>query len=133
MDDDSFRLESPVNTSKPPFFFPEFDTNKFSSFKSFLDCFDQQCLEYQKTNKGRSKILLDVSREYILNFVTPDNPNQNAVETGSYTRWNIQADGSVHRGTDPRHRFQSRGYHGQQHQSHMVRFNGRQQLNSQPR
>ncbi|GFW16714.1 hypothetical protein TNCV_1639501 [Trichonephila clavipes] len=65
--------------------------------------------------------------------VTPDNPNRNAVETGSYTRWNNQAYGSVHRGTDPRHRSQSRENHGQQHQSHMVRFNGRQQFNSQPR
>ncbi|GFU44853.1 hypothetical protein TNCV_1291151 [Trichonephila clavipes] len=33
--------------------------------------------------------------------VTPDNANQNAVDTGSYTRWNNQAYGSVHRGTDP--------------------------------
>ncbi|GFY58587.1 hypothetical protein TNIN_97051 [Trichonephila inaurata madagascariensis] len=65
--------------------------------------------------------------------VTPDNPNQNAVENGSYTRWNNQTYGSVHRGTDPRHRFQSRGYHGQQHQSHMVRFNGGQEFNSQHR
>ncbi|GFY66458.1 hypothetical protein TNIN_419641 [Trichonephila inaurata madagascariensis] len=31
--------------------------------------------------------------------VTPDNPNRNAVETGSYTRWNNQAYGTVHRGT----------------------------------
>ncbi|GFY65005.1 hypothetical protein TNIN_283511 [Trichonephila inaurata madagascariensis] len=61
--------------------------------------------------------------------VTPNNPNRNTVETGSYTRWNNQAYSSVHRGTDPRYRFQSRGYHGQQHQSHMVRFNGRQQFN----
>ncbi|GFY17737.1 hypothetical protein TNCV_1074721 [Trichonephila clavipes] len=35
MEDDSFRQESPVNTSKEPFFFPEFDLNKFSSCKSF--------------------------------------------------------------------------------------------------
>ncbi|GFS48793.1 hypothetical protein TNIN_12701 [Trichonephila inaurata madagascariensis] len=57
--------------------------------------------------------------------VTLDNPNRNVVETGSNNRWNNQAYGSVHRGTDPRHRFQSRGYHGQQHQHHhMVRFNG---------
>ncbi|GFU66156.1 hypothetical protein TNCV_2858291 [Trichonephila clavipes] len=68
-----------------------------------------------------------------LNAVTHDNPNRNVVETRSYTRWNNQAYGSVHRGTDPRHRFQSRACHGQQHQSHMVRFNGRQQFNSQPR
>ncbi|GFV95861.1 short transient receptor potential channel 6 [Trichonephila clavipes] len=65
--------------------------------------------------------------------VTPHSADRNRVETGSYTRWNNQAYGSVHRGTDPRHRFQSRGNHGQQHQSHMVRFNGRQQFNSQPR
>ncbi|GFV33854.1 hypothetical protein TNCV_1820411 [Trichonephila clavipes] len=48
MEDDSFLQVSPVNTSSEPFFFPEFDFNMFSSFKSFLDCFDQQCLEYQK-------------------------------------------------------------------------------------
>ncbi|GFU76988.1 hypothetical protein TNCV_4521441 [Trichonephila clavipes] len=38
MEDDSFRQESPVNTSKEnqSFFFPEFDLNKFSSFQSFL-------------------------------------------------------------------------------------------------
>ncbi|GFW59019.1 hypothetical protein TNCV_2831251 [Trichonephila clavipes] len=65
--------------------------------------------------------------------VIPGNPNRNAVKTGSYTRWNNQAYGSVHRGTDPRHRLQSREYQGQQHQFHMVRFNGRQQFNSQPR
>ncbi|GFV48428.1 retrotransposable element Tf2 protein type 1 [Trichonephila clavipes] len=50
--------------------------------------------------------------------VKPDNPNRNAVETGSNNRWNNQAYGRVHRETDPQHRFQSRGY-GQQHQSHM--------------
>ncbi|GFY54535.1 hypothetical protein TNIN_441351 [Trichonephila inaurata madagascariensis] len=49
--------------------------------------------------------------------VTSGNPNRNAVETGSYTLWNNQAYDS---GTHPRHRFQSRGYHGQQHQYHMV-------------
>ncbi|GFS83620.1 hypothetical protein TNCV_1658221 [Trichonephila clavipes] len=76
--------------------------------------------------------------------VTPDNRNRNVVETGSYTRWNNQTYGSVHKGTDPRHRFQSRGYHGQQHHMvrfngqqhehhHRVRFNGRQQFNSQSR
>ncbi|GFX38409.1 hypothetical protein TNCV_2343851 [Trichonephila clavipes] len=48
MEDDSFRQESPVNTSRETFFFPEFDLNKFSSLKSFLECFDKQCLEYQK-------------------------------------------------------------------------------------
>ncbi|GFX69786.1 hypothetical protein TNCV_833631 [Trichonephila clavipes] len=65
--------------------------------------------------------------------VTPDSANRNAVETGSYTRWNNQAHGSVDSGANPLHRFQSRGYHVQKHQSHMVRFNGRQQFNSQPR
>ncbi|GFV10381.1 hypothetical protein TNCV_4689891 [Trichonephila clavipes] len=50
---------------------------------------------------------------------TPDNPNRNAVETGSNNRWNNQAFSSVLRGTDPMHRFQSRGYYGQQHQYHM--------------
>ncbi|GFY36378.1 hypothetical protein TNCV_3450811 [Trichonephila clavipes] len=58
--------------------------------------------------------------------VTPKSADRNAVDTGSYTRWNNQAYGSVHRGTHPRHRFQSRGNHGQQHQSHKVRFSGRQ-------
>ncbi|GFU76989.1 hypothetical protein TNCV_4521451 [Trichonephila clavipes] len=48
------------------------------------------------------------------------------VDTGSYIRWN-HAYGSVHRGTDPQNRFQSRGNHGQPHQSHMMRFSGRQQ------
>ncbi|GFS86231.1 hypothetical protein TNCV_661051 [Trichonephila clavipes] len=65
--------------------------------------------------------------------VTQDNPNRNAIETGNYTRWNNQEYGSVNRGTDTRHRFQSRGYRGQPHQSHMLRFNGRQQFNSHPR
>ncbi|GFT54903.1 hypothetical protein TNCV_4888561 [Trichonephila clavipes] len=65
--------------------------------------------------------------------VTPDSADRKPVDTGSYTRWYNQADGSVHRGTDPRNRFQSRGNHGQPHQSHMMRFSGRQQFNSQPR
>ncbi|GFT05547.1 hypothetical protein TNCV_3160261 [Trichonephila clavipes] len=56
MEDDSFRQESPVNTLKH-FFFPEFDTNKFSSFKSFLDCFDQQCLEYQKDEQWKKQTI----------------------------------------------------------------------------
>ncbi|GFV30450.1 hypothetical protein TNCV_4743251 [Trichonephila clavipes] len=55
MEDDSFRQESPVNTSKEPFFFPEFDLNKFSSCKSFIDCFDQQCLEYQKDEQWKKQ------------------------------------------------------------------------------
>ncbi|GFS61508.1 hypothetical protein TNCV_4312221 [Trichonephila clavipes] len=220
MEDDSFRQESPVNTSNN-YFFPEFDTKTFSSFKSFLDCFDQQCLEYQKDEQWKkqniaryltgvylkfyyenqlfedsyqeSKELLmtmfDATRQedirkfhYLklnntkelisfftkklslgkkLNYddssivehmtlsfpielqrfvvikkistscewistmrqlvaLTPDITDRNAEKTGSYTRWNNEAYGSVRRGTDPRHRFQSRGHHGQQHQSHMV-------------
>ncbi|GFT85315.1 beta-1,4-N-acetylgalactosaminyltransferase bre-4 [Trichonephila clavipes] len=193
MEDDSFRQESPVNTLKQQFFFHKFDTSKFSSFKSFLDCFDQQCLEYQKDEQWKKQNIVRYLTGVYLKFwydnqlfeksyqkrkklnyddssivehmtlsspiqfkkflvikkistpcewistmrqliaVTPDNPNQNAVETESCTRWNNQAYGSVHRGTDPGYRFHSRGYHGQQHQSRMVRFNGRQQFNSQPR
>ncbi|GFX11393.1 hypothetical protein TNCV_2804541 [Trichonephila clavipes] len=57
MEDDSFRQESPVNTSRETFFFPEFDLNKFNSCKSFMDCFDQQCLEYQKKNNGKKQNL----------------------------------------------------------------------------
>ncbi|GFS60312.1 hypothetical protein TNCV_2827731 [Trichonephila clavipes] len=233
MEDDSFRQESSVNTLKQ-FFFPEFDTNKFSSFKSFLDCFDQQCLEYQKDEQWKKQnipryltgvylkfwyenqlfekcyqeskellmtvfdatkqedirkfhnLKLNDTKELIsffteklslgkkLNYddssivehmtlsspiqyqkflvikktstpcewistmrqliaVTPDSADRKPVETGSYTRWYNQADGSVHRGTDPRNRFQSRGNHGQPHQSHMVRFSERQQFNSKPR
>ncbi|GFT68587.1 hypothetical protein TNCV_1841831 [Trichonephila clavipes] len=232
MEDDSFRQESPVNTLKQ-FFFPEFDTNKFSSFKSFLDCFDQQCLEYQKDEQWKKQnipryltgvylkfwyenqlfeksyqeskellmtvfdatkqedirkfhnLKLNDTKELISFFteklslgkkpnyddssivehmtsspiqyqkflvikkistpcewistmrqliaVTPDSSDRKPVETGSYTGWYNQADGSVHRGTDPRIRFQPRGNHGLPHQSHMVRFSGRQQFNSQPR
>ncbi|GFX42197.1 hypothetical protein TNCV_3003381 [Trichonephila clavipes] len=40
--------------------------------------------------------------------VTSDSADRNAEKTGSYTRWNNQADGSVNRGTDLLHRFQSR-------------------------
>ncbi|GFQ74957.1 hypothetical protein TNCT_376921 [Trichonephila clavata] len=56
MDNDSLQQESPADTSKQ-FFLPEFDTNKFSSFKSFLDCFDQQCVEYQKDERWKEKNL----------------------------------------------------------------------------
>ncbi|GFS62782.1 hypothetical protein TNCV_3202081 [Trichonephila clavipes] len=229
MEDDSFRQESPVNTSKEnqSFFFPEFDLNKFSSCKSFLDCFDQQCLEYQKDEQWKKqnipryftgvylkfwyenhlfeksyqtskellmtvfdatkqedirkfhKLKLNDTKELIsffteklslgkkLNYddssivehmtlsiplefqkflvikkistpcewistmrqliaVTPDSADRKPVDTGSYTRWN-HAYGSVHRGTDAQNRFQSRGNHGQPHQSHMMRFSGRQQ------
>ncbi|GFU35065.1 hypothetical protein TNCV_3061061 [Trichonephila clavipes] len=61
--------------------------------------------------------------------VTPDSADRKSVDTGSYTRWN-HAYGSVHRGTGQQYRFQSRGNHGQPHQSHMMRFSGRQQFNS---
>ncbi|GFW31102.1 hypothetical protein TNCV_2576841 [Trichonephila clavipes] len=64
--------------------------------------------------------------------VTPDSADRKPVDTGSYTRWN-HAYGSVHRGTDAQNRFQSRRNHGQPYQSHMMRFNGRQQFNNQPR
>ncbi|GFV36578.1 hypothetical protein TNCV_2260971 [Trichonephila clavipes] len=72
-------------------------------------------IQYQKF-----LVIKKISTMRRLIAVTPDSANQNAVDTGSYTRWNNQAYGSVHRGTDPRHRFQSRGNHGQQHQFHMV-------------
>ncbi|GFT50156.1 hypothetical protein TNCV_3622161 [Trichonephila clavipes] len=58
--------------------------------------------------------------------VTPDSADRKPVDTGSYTRWN-HVYGSVHRGTDAQNRFQSRRNHGQPHQSHMMRFSGRQQ------
>ncbi|GFV30451.1 tigger transposable element-derived protein 1 [Trichonephila clavipes] len=35
------------------FLFPEFDLNKFSSLKSFLECFDKQCLEYEKDEQWK--------------------------------------------------------------------------------
>ncbi|GFV26589.1 transposable element Tcb1 transposase [Trichonephila clavipes] len=57
MEDDSFRQESPVNTSRETFFFPEFDLNKFSSLESFLECFDKQCLEYQKDEQWKKQNL----------------------------------------------------------------------------
>ncbi|GFV26724.1 hypothetical protein TNCV_3292681 [Trichonephila clavipes] len=155
MEDDSFRQESPVNTSKEPFFFPEFDLNKFSSCKSFLDCFDQQCLEHQKDEQWKKKNIARYLTGVYLKFcpiqfqkflvikkistpcewistmrqliaVTPDSADRKPVDTGSYTRWN-HAYGSVHRGTDLQNRFQSRGNHGQPHQSHMMRFSGKQQ------
>ncbi|GFT41321.1 hypothetical protein TNCV_628631 [Trichonephila clavipes] len=53
--------------------------------------------------------LISTMRQLIA--ITPDSPDRNPVDTGSYNRWNNQAYGSVHRGTDPRHRFQSRGNH----------------------
>ncbi|GFV38328.1 hypothetical protein TNCV_3951911 [Trichonephila clavipes] len=67
-----------------------------------------------------------------LTAVTPDSADRKLVDTGSYIRWN-HAYGSVHRGTDPQNRFQSRRNHGQPHQSHMMRISGKQQFNSQPR
>ncbi|GFV97177.1 hypothetical protein TNCV_3527621 [Trichonephila clavipes] len=72
MEDDSFRQESPVNTSKEnqSFFFPEFDLNKFSSFQSFFSCFDQQCLEYQKEEQWKkAKFEWDDDEEF---FSSPE-------------------------------------------------------------
>ncbi|GFU25717.1 hypothetical protein TNCV_207241 [Trichonephila clavipes] len=63
--------------------------------------------------------------------VTPDSADRKPVDTGSYTRWN-HAYGSVHRGTQSTVQIQARGNHGQPHQSHMMRFSGRQQFNNQP-
>ncbi|GFU94652.1 hypothetical protein TNCV_4058651 [Trichonephila clavipes] len=61
--------------------------------------------------------------------VTPDSADRKPVDTGSYTRWNHAT--VVHRGTG---QYDSaRGNHGQPHQSHMMRFSGRQQFNNQPR
>ncbi|GFT56342.1 retrovirus-related Pol polyprotein from transposon 17.6 [Trichonephila clavipes] len=57
MEDDSFRQESPVNTSKEPFIFPEFDLISLVVVKSFMDCFDQQCLEYQKEEQWKKQNL----------------------------------------------------------------------------
>ncbi|GFR13377.1 hypothetical protein TNCT_709781 [Trichonephila clavata] len=56
IEDDSLRQESPRDTSEQ-FFLSEFDNTKFSSFKSFLYCFDQQCLEYQKDKHWKHKNL----------------------------------------------------------------------------
>ncbi|GFW29737.1 hypothetical protein TNCV_3936041 [Trichonephila clavipes] len=70
MEDDSFRQESPVNTSRETFFFPEFDLNKFSSLKSFLECFDKQCLEYQKDEQWKKQNIPRYLTEFILNFGT---------------------------------------------------------------
>ncbi|GFV06273.1 hypothetical protein TNCV_2461301 [Trichonephila clavipes] len=56
MEDDSFRQESPVNTSKAPRLFLNLILISLVVCKSFMDCFDQQCLEYQKKNNGKSKI-----------------------------------------------------------------------------
>ncbi|GFY29807.1 hypothetical protein TNCV_1813821 [Trichonephila clavipes] len=120
MEDDSFRQESPVNTSKEnqSFFFPEFDLNKFSSFSEvpgYQEDFDTLRMDLNDATINRS------------------NTGQRRPKTGRY--WKLypmdprknHAYGSVHRGTDPQNRFQSRGNHGQPHQSHMMRFSGRQQ------
>ncbi|GFU56371.1 hypothetical protein TNCV_3854451 [Trichonephila clavipes] len=82
MEDDSFRQESPVNTSKEnqSFFFPEFDLNKFSSFQSFFSCFDQQCLEYQKEEQWKkAKFEWDDDEEFFSSpekFTPFSSPNQ---------------------------------------------------------
>ncbi|GFV03083.1 hypothetical protein TNCV_4082341 [Trichonephila clavipes] len=80
MEDDSFRQESPVNTSRETFFFPEFDLNKFSSLKSFLECFDKQCLEYQKDEQWKkAKFEWDDDEEFFSSpekFTPFSSPNQ---------------------------------------------------------
>ncbi|GFT43812.1 hypothetical protein TNCV_21901 [Trichonephila clavipes] len=75
---------------------------------------------------------MDLNHATINRSNTGQRRPKTGIDTGSYTRWN-HAYGSVHRGTDPQNRFQSRGNHGHPHQSHMMRFSGRQQFNSQPR
>ncbi|GFY58054.1 hypothetical protein TNIN_355011 [Trichonephila inaurata madagascariensis] len=105
--------------------------------RAAIGSFDVDLRHEQSYNISDLQLYVSTPCEWIstirqLIAVTPDNPNRNAVETGSYTRWNNQAYGSVHRGTVPRQQFQSRGYGEQQHQHHhMVRFNERQQFNSQ--
>ncbi|GFW38214.1 anoctamin [Trichonephila clavipes] len=80
MEDDSFRQESPVNTSRETFFFPEFDLNKFSSLESFLECFDKQCLEYQKDEQWKkAKFEWDDDEEFFSSpekFTPFSSPNQ---------------------------------------------------------
>ncbi|GFV14434.1 hypothetical protein TNCV_165611 [Trichonephila clavipes] len=83
---------------------------------------------FQRGDEGEGHSMI-----YRFLSVTLDSADRNPVETGSYTRWYNQAESSAHRGSDPRCRFYSRGNNGQQHQSHMVRFNGREQFSSQPR
>ncbi|GFT66281.1 hypothetical protein TNCV_4426071 [Trichonephila clavipes] len=65
---------------KNPSFFPEFDLNKFSSCKSFMDCFDQQCLEYQKEEQWKkAKFEWDDDEEFFSSpekFTPFSSPNQ---------------------------------------------------------
>ncbi|GFV70116.1 hypothetical protein TNCV_597101 [Trichonephila clavipes] len=113
MEDGSFRQESPVNIRNNSSFFLNLTRISLAVLKVFLTVLINNVWNIKKTNNGRSKILLDISQEFILNLwydnqlfeksyqeITPDNQNRNAVETGSYTRWNNQAYDSVHRGTD---------------------------------
>ncbi|GFU80121.1 hypothetical protein TNCV_580011 [Trichonephila clavipes] len=88
MEDDSFRQESPVNTSKEnqSFFFPEFDLNKFSSCKSFLDCFDQQCLEYQKDEQWKKQNIPRYLTGVYLKFCTPQPSHSTRSQSPSDTQ-----------------------------------------------
>ncbi|GFU31352.1 uncharacterized protein TNCV_1261991 [Trichonephila clavipes] len=70
MVDDSFRQESPVNTSKQSFLFLKFDTNKFRSLKGSFDCFDQQCLEYQKYEQWKKQNIARYLMGVYLNFAS---------------------------------------------------------------
>ncbi|GFX69630.1 integrase catalytic domain-containing protein [Trichonephila clavipes] len=64
----SFRQESLVNTSKQFFFFLKLTRISLAVFKVFLTVLINNVWNIKKTNNGRSKILLDISREFILNF-----------------------------------------------------------------
>ncbi|GFS53285.1 hypothetical protein TNCV_3844921 [Trichonephila clavipes] len=68
----------------------------------------------------------------IINRSNTDSADRKPVDTGSIP------DGITHtvkNERNPMHRidFSQRGNHGQPHQSHMMRFSGRQQFNNQPR
>ncbi|GFU51369.1 hypothetical protein TNCV_2766871 [Trichonephila clavipes] len=70
MEDDSFRQESPVNTSKEnqSIFFLNLILISLVVVKVSFSCFDQQCLEYQKDEQWKKQNIPDISREFILNF-----------------------------------------------------------------
>ncbi|GFS51225.1 hypothetical protein TNCV_3533051 [Trichonephila clavipes] len=70
MEDDSFRQESPVITSKEPFFFLNLILISLVVVKVFMDCFDQQCLEYQKEEQWKkAKFEWDDDEEF---FSSPE-------------------------------------------------------------
>ncbi|GFX88254.1 hypothetical protein TNCV_1066701 [Trichonephila clavipes] len=68
MEDDSFRQESQVNTSKEPFFFLNLTLISLAVLKVFLTVLINNVWNIKNTSNGRSKILLDILREFILNF-----------------------------------------------------------------